>query len=1061
MKLLPFVLLLGFPLLHVPVSAQDAPALPSEWASKITWRSVGPAAMGGRIVELSVYEKDPSTFYAATASGGLLKTVNNGITFEHQFDKETTVSIGAVCMSQSNPDVVYVGTGEENPRNSVSYGDGVYKSVDGGKTWKNMGLKKTFQIGAIAVHPTNPDIVYVGALGRLYGPNEERGLYKSTNGGKDWVRIHFVDAKTGVIAIEMNPKNPDTLIFATYERQRDGFDGNPPAKKIAPGSGMYRTTDGGATFEKLTKGLPTCNWGRVGIDYYQSDPNIIYAIIESEMMGKPGMDIGWSGISSVSDAKTGAKVETVSDKSPASKAGLQKGDIILSINNEKVESGSKLPGSMTRFKTKQKVSMEIAREGKNSKIEFAMGTKPKSSSGSGTRRGGRGSGRRGGSSGSRPHSMNISFGGRLGGQSANLQDFQGEKGYEHGGLFQSKDGGTSWTRVNSIDPRPMYFSQFRVDPSDTKYQYVLGISGSRSVDGGKTFTSDATRGVHADQHALWINPSNGKHMILGCDGGIYVTYDRTKTWAHLNHMAIGQFYHAKMGPRRDYWVYGGLQDNGTWGAPHRTARGGPVNSDWLRIGGGDGFVVAIDANDPDQIYYESQNGATQSTNLRTMARGSLRFGSSSRQRGSTAQRGGTGQRGTGQRGGDPRSRGTRGSSSQRTRTRYNWKTPFILSSHNSRIYYNVGNYVFRSLDRGRDLKKVSPDITLTDRGSGTAIAESPMNPDVLYVGSDDGALWGTRKGDHEWSDLRKAPVSEASHSKTERKGGPRGNDSDSAGVPFTQIVTKPMWISSIEASRYSEGRVYVTVDGHRSDDDNPYVLVSENYGQSWTSLHAKLPRGSTRVVREDYQNENLLYLGTEFGLYVSLNRGQSWTRFHNNLPTVAIHEVAQHKLCGDVLLATHGRSLWIADMTPLRQLTTKNLAKDVFACQPAEVILWKSKHSRGSSGGASKYVGTTPSSQAQVYFHLKNKPSDLTVAIHGADGKVYRDLKIKTPTAGLNHVTWDLRRNSTNNSGGSSNWSSRRGGRGRSSGSAGTYKLVVTADGKTSEATFKVSPQPE
>jgi photosystem II stability/assembly factor-like uncharacterized protein len=1045
MKVFSLGLLLGLPFLPASITAQDAPALPSAWADKFTWRNIGPSTMGGRIVELSVYEKDPSTFFAATASGGLLKTVNNGATFEHLFDKETTVSIGSVCMSQSNPNVVYIGTGEENPRNSVSYGDGVYKSTDGGKTWNNMGLKKTFQIGSIAVHHTNPDVVYVGALGRLYGPNNERGLYKSTNGGKSWVRIHFINDMTGVIDIQMHPTDPDTLIFATYERQRDGFDGNPPAKKIAPGSGMYRTTDGGATIQKLTKGLPTCNWGRVGIDYYKADPSIVYAIVESEMMGKPGKGIGWSGISSVSKATDGAKVEAVTKDSPAAKAGLKKGDIIVSINGKKAPAADKLAGAMTKYKVAQKMSLAITRDDKNSNLDFAMIEKPKSPAGTSGRRGGRGSGRRGGSSGSQTYSMNLSFGGRLGGQGANMQDYQGEEGYEHGGLFQSKDGGTSWTRVNSIDPRPMYFSQFRVDPSDTTYQYVLGISASRTVDGGKTFTSDAGRGVHADQHALWINPNNGKHMILGCDGGIYVTYDRSKTWSHLNHVAIGQFYHAAMGPRRDYWVYGGLQDNGTWGAPHRTPRGGPVNSDWLRVGGGDGFIVAIDANDPSQIYYESQNGATQSTNLITMARGSLRAGSS--QRG-----GGSGQRSGGQR------------DANRPRTRYNWKTPFILSHHNSRIYYNAGNYVFRSLDRGTDLKKISPDITLTDRGSATAIAESPINPDVLYVGSDDGALWGTRNGDHNWADLRKPDVTDASHSKTDRKGGPREDTNPAAGVPFTNIVTKPMWISSIETSRFREGRVYVTVDGHRSDNDDPYVLVSEDFGHSWTSLRGELPRGSTRVIREDRQNENLLYLGTEFGFYVSLNRGKSWARFHNNLPTVAIHEVAQHDLCGDILLATHGRSLWTGDVTPLRQLTAKNMAKDVFACQPAEVIMWKRKHSRGVSGGTQSFVGETPSSQAQIYFHLKTKASKLTVAIHGADGKVYRDLQIKNASAGLNHVSWDLRPNPRESSGDSGNRSggrSRRGRRGGSSGTLGTYKLVVTADGTTSEATFKISPQPE
>ena len=1037
--------------------AQEKSESSSAWVQKFQWRSLGPSTMGGRITDISVFEKDPKIFYAATASGGLLKTSNNGITFEHQFDKETVVSIGAVCVAPSDSNIVWVGTGEENPRNSVSYGDGVYKSVDGGKTWKNMGLKESFQIGSIVVHPTNPDVVYVGVLGRLYGENEDRGLYKTTDGGKTWEKIHYVDEKTGVIAINMHPQDPNTLIFATYERQRDGFDTNSPAKKIAPGSGIYRTKDGGRTFKKLTKGLPTNNLGRVGIDYFRKNPDVVFAIVECEMMGKPGENVGWSGII-VADSKEGATVAQVPEKSPAAEAGLKKGDVILVVNGQAFKGARKVIESICQFEVGATIEVFYTRDGKKAKTSMKLAKAPSSSQGGRSRRG-RGS--RGGTSGDRTYGGTVRYTGRLGGQGANLQGFQGKHGHEHGGIFRSDDGGTSWKRINSFDPRPMYFSQFRVDPNDTKFQYVLGISGAKSVDGGDTFTSGPFRGVHADHHALWIDPNDGDHLILGCDGGLYVSYDRAKTWAHKNHMAIGQFYHVGIGPRRDYSVYGGLQDNGTWGAPHRGSTGsGAINEDWIRIGGGDGFLVIVDPNDADLIYFESQNGATRRMNLRTRESGSIRPGSSgNRQRGGT-QRGGT-QRGGTQRGGPPAGRGAQRGASSPRRYRYNWRTPFILSSHNSKIYYNVGNRVFRSLDRGTNLKSISPEITTGSRGSGTAISESPINADVLYAGTDDGGLWMTKKGDHEWVNLRKATaVGEGDGAKN---GGARSDDSSAAGVPFTDIIKKPMWISGIEASRYKEGRVYVTVDGHRSDDDDPYVLVSEDFGQTWSSIRGNLPRGSTRVVREDRVNENLLYVGTEFGLYISLNRGKDWTRFHNNLPTVAVHEIAQHATCGDIVIATHGRSLWSIDIAPVRQMTAKAVAEDLAVFKPSEVIRWRRGSSRGSSGGASRFTGQIPARSTQIFFNLKKVPGELKVQIKDATDKVIRDIKVKA-VAGLNRVEWDGRPNPRTGDTGRTGSSRSRGGRfsrgGRGGGATGTYKVLVTADGKTKEASFKISDDP-
>ena len=330
------VSLLGiFPIAAMGQGQAATGALPKEWADKVPVRSIGPANMGGRITALTFYEKDASTWWAASASGGLLKTVNNGVNFEHQFDKQATVSIGDVQVAQSDSNIVWVGTGEANPRNSVSWGDGVYKSEDSGKTWKNMGLNKTYQIGRIAIHPENPDIVYVGALGRLWGPNEDRGLFKTIDGGKTWEKILYVDDVTGVIDVRMNPKNSDELIVATYERSRDGFDGNDPSKKYGAGSGIYRTTDAGKTFEKSTEGLPTCKLGRIGLDYYRKNPEYVYAIVESEHIAKEPDTAAFAGLRA-EDADAGARLIDVTKDGPSDKAGLKAGDIILALGGDNV-----------------------------------------------------------------------------------------------------------------------------------------------------------------------------------------------------------------------------------------------------------------------------------------------------------------------------------------------------------------------------------------------------------------------------------------------------------------------------------------------------------------------------------------------------------------------------------------------------------------------------------------------------------------------------------------------------------------------------------------------------
>ena len=947
-----------------PAKKQSPKSKPSlqldpAWVSVLNWRSIGPASMGGRIVDIEVVETDPIVFYVATASGGLFKTTNNGTTFEVVFERENTVSIGDVAVSASNPDIVWVGTGEHNARNSVSWGDGVYKSLDGGKTWTHMGLERSFQIGRMAIHPTNPDIVYVGALGRLWGTNEERGLYKTTDGGKTWQKVLYVDEKTGCVEITMHPDTPDTLLAAMYERQRDRFEGANPAKRWGPGSGLYKTTDGGANWKKLADGLPKRPLGRIGVCYYRKDPNVVFAIVESDKIGH-GRPAAYMGISGGGGSGP-AVLQRILKDGPASKGGLESGDVVLEIDGKKIGTYNDLVLAIRSHQPDEKSTLKIKRGDEEKTLELTWGKRP-------------------GNTSATPFSSYI------GGQRANAQDQQGPVGNDTGGVYKSTDGGETWQRVNSLNPRPFYYSQIRVDPSDDQRVYVLGIAFHYSENGGAEFKTASIR-VHPDHHALWVDPRDGRHLILGCDGGLYASFDRGQTWDFHDIMAIGQFYDVAVDTRKPYRVYGGLQDNGSWGGPSRTrGRYGPSNTDWYRVGGADGFVCRVDPDDPDLVYYEAQFGRIGRVNVRTGERASIR---------PKAEKG--------------------------TRYRFNWRTPFTLSNHNSRIFYCAGNFVFRSLDRGNDLRKISPEITASDRGSATALAESPRDPDILYVGTDDGALWVTRDGGDNWQDITK-----------------------NLGLAEQYLV------SSVEASRHEPGRAYVALDGHRSDNDAPHIYVTEDKGETWRSLTGNLPHGSTRCLREDVVNPDLLYCGTEFAIWASLDRGGHWTKINNNLPTVAIHEIAVHPTENEIVAGTHGRSLWVLDIAPLRGFTSKIAGAKAHLFKPPAGVLWAGTLTSSHSGNR-HFLGQNPSFGAGISYYLGADAKDVAIEIRDIRGEVIRNLPAEGKR-GLHQVVWDLRR------GPSAPQRSRRPG---PPVSPGVYLAKLTVDGSQFEQEIKVNADPE
>ncbi|HEY2953904.1 MAG TPA: hypothetical protein VGK89_01500 [Candidatus Eisenbacteria bacterium] len=799
----------------------------------LAWRSVGPANMGGRVSDFAVVEKHPATFYAAFGTGGAFKTGNLGTTWSPVFEKEAVASVGAIEVWQKNPDVVWIGTGEANSRNSSSWGNGVYRSLDGGGKWESVGLEATHSIARVVTDPGDSNVLYVAALGRLWGENPERGVFKTADGGKHWTHSLEVDSRTGACDLVMDPSDAGVLYAALYARRRTpwSFTGGGPT------GGIFRTRDGGRSWKKLAGGLPA-ETGRIGLDVYRRNPRLVMAVVESD-----------------------------------------------------------LGGHLAEFEEKSRA----------------------------------------------------------------------------GGVFRSQDGGEHWERLSPFAPRPFYFSQIRIQPDDSSRVYLLGTDLWISDDGGRSFRAGGAQNLHPDCHAMWIDPANGDDVRLGTDGGIFLSHDRAATWDFVNNLPAGEFYNLALDNRDPYFIYGGLQDNQSWGGPSKTRfepepfigeqqHNGILNDDWFCLGGGDGFHVAVDPSDPDIVYYESQGGFLNRLNLAT--------GKERRLRPSNKE-------------GEPS-------------FRFNWNTPFMISPHDSTVLWMGGNHLFRLTERGDRWELASPDLTtknpdrMATGGSAAethctivTLSESPLARGMVWVGTDDGKVWVTRDAGKSWSDLT-------------------GN---LKGVPAG------LYMSRIEASHHDANTAYLAVDGHRTNDFAPHLLVTRDGGKSWASILGDLPRAApVIVVREDLSNPRLLFAGTEFGIWMTLDGGAHWVKLGEGLPTVAVDDIAIHPRERDLVIGTHGRSVYVLDdVTPYERWSEGVLRDPVtfFAPRPATAYLHRTI---GGVWGQRMFSARNPPFGAYFnYFVRAFDGEGVDIAVADSSGKPVR--KLSGPgTPGIHRVVWDLQR---------------------------------------------------
>lgn len=848
--------------------------------SALEMRSVGPRAMGARVVDILGFSHLPHTYIVAYASGGLWRTDNNGSTWTPLFDDMPSITIGDIAVDPKNPERIWVGTGEDNSSRSSYAGTGLYITEDGGKTWAQKGLLNTHHISTVIMHPQDPKVGYVSVIGHLYTNNPERGVYKTKDGGNSWEKILYISEKTGVIDLVMDPKNPDRLYAAAWERSRKAWN----FVEAGPESGLYITEDGGSTWNQSGEGLPTGDsTGRIGLSVCATHPQTLYATVDFQ----------------------GPLENPEPDKRPLTKKKLAKMDkkTFLEFEDHVIQ------GFLRNNNFHKDITVKSLRKQMDDGDVDIQDL------------------------------VNYVYDGN-----AALFDRP-----IHGAqIFRSDDYGKTWRKTHD-EPIPdfvysygYYFGVINVDPIDPDTIYVAGVPFLKSTDGGKTFKNTAKPGVHVDHHVLWINPDNNKHIVLGNDGGIYMSWDQGEHWLGFHYQAVGQFYTVAYDMAKPYNIYGGLQDNGTWYGPSRTQD--RYHAPWKKLNGGDGAFVQVDLTDNRTVYTGFQFGHYARQDLWN---------------------------------GDympifPRHQ------LKESPYRFNWMTPFVLSRHQNNVVYMGGNRVLRSLNKGEDWAPISEDLTTNPEQKGdvvygtiSALRESQKDFGTLFVGTDDGKLWVSRGNYDDWQDI-------------------------SAGV------AQGLWVSSIETSPHDRGEVFVTLTGYRNDDFRTYVYRSEDFGTTWQSIKGDLPDEPCNVIRQDTENPDMLYLGTDVGLWVSLDRGEHWLPYQHGLPNVPVYALEVHPREHELIVSTHGRSIFVLECDKLAQLNSENMDQDLTVLKNK-----KNDVTFNNFWGAKPYRWMTRPQEpphSSLWFYSKNA-GEATFEVLHKDQVVHK--KTHAIKAGLGEMKWD------------------------------------------------------
>ncbi|GAB4159275.1 MAG: hypothetical protein Tsb0033_13620 [Winogradskyella sp.] len=851
----------------------------------VPFENIGPTIMSGRVVDVDVNPDRPSEFYVGYASGGVWHTVNNGTTFTPILDSSDTQNVGDIAVHWPTR-TLYVGTGENNASRSSYAGIGLLKSTDNGKTWENLGLMDAHHFAPILIHPDNPDVITVGVTGHLYSPSEERGVYKTTDGGKTWKQTLFVDAMSGIIDLQHSPNNYNVMFATSWTKDRKAwnFKGN------GSNSAIYKSTDAGDTWTKVStekSGFPTGEGvGRIGIAVFNDD--VVYAVHDSQFR-RP------------------------EDKKKDDNDGLTKDDFktmsnadFLALDNKKLNTFLRTNGFQEKYRAEN--VKQMVRSGNVKPIDLAKYL-----------------------------------------EDANSMLFDTPVvGAE---VYKSTDGGSTWKKTHEdyLDgiyySYGYYFGHIHVSPANQDHIYIYGVPIVKSKDGGKTFTSISAENVHADHHALWINPKNPNHLVDGNDGGINITYDDGANWIKNNSPSVGQFYAINVDNEKPYNVYGGLQDNGVWVGANNAREDKSWHQEgqypWKAIMGGDGMQVQIDNRNSNIVYTGYQFGNYYRLNLDTEEQTYIQ------------------------------PKHTLGENPYR----FNWQTPILLSPHNQDILYLGGNKLMRSMNQGNDWEAISDDLTKGGKkgnvayGTLTSISESPFQFGLIYTGSDDGLVHVTKNAGGSWTNISNA-------------------------------FPKDLWVSRVIASQHKKERVYVTLNGYRWDDFKVYAYMSDDYGQTWKDISGNIPASPVNVIKEDPKNENLLYLGTDNGAYVSFDMGTSWEVFSEGLPNVAIHDMVVQPEANDLLLGTHGRSIYKANIEALQQMNSDLTAKPITIFEVSPV-----RHSsRWGSAWSQWSEAYAPNKTIQFY---SSTSGEKTMTVLSENGTVLNSIQLKADK-GFNYVDYDL-----------------------------------------------------